>query len=95
MAQLTHRQRGTLETAVVPVHEQHDFLAARDREPPGDLGLQLLLRLFVRLHDGGYTSYAIRTDSDFIRYGREATEFRGRPELELQRIDVLVLRRFP
>jgi hypothetical protein len=69
MAQLAHRQRGTLEAGVVPVHEQHDFLAVRDSEPPRNLGLQLLLRLFVRLDDGGYTSYAIRSDNDFIRYG--------------------------
>ena len=89
MAQLAHRQRGTLEAAVVAVHEQHDFLAARDSEPPRNLGLQLLLRLFVRLDDGGYTSYAIRSDNDFIRYGRKATELRGRPELELQWIDAL------
>ena len=89
MAQLAHRQRGTLEAGVVAVHEQHDFLAARDSEPPRNLGLQLLLRLFVRLDDGGYTSYAIRSDNDFIRYGRKATELRGRPELELQWIDAL------
>ena len=69
------------------MHEQHDFLAVRDGEPPRNLGLQLLLRLCVRLDDGGYTSYAIRSDSDFVRYGRKATQLRGRPELELQWID--------
>ena len=40
-----------LEAAVVAVHEQHDFLAARDGEPPRNLGLQLPLRLGVRLDD--------------------------------------------
>src|SRR5271166_92893 len=89
MAHLAHRQRGSHKADVVAVHEQHDFLAARDSKPPPNLGLQLLFRLFVRLDDAGYTSYAIRSDSDFIRYGRKATELRGRPELELQRSDAL------
>src|SRR4029434_896986 len=89
MAQLAHRQRSTLEADVVPVHEQHDFLAVRDGESPRNLDLQLLLRLFVRLDNGGYTSYAIRSDNDFIGDGRKATELRGQSEAELQWIDAL------
>ena len=81
MAQLAHRQRGTLEAAVVAVHEQHDFLALRDREPPRNLGLQLLFRLFERLDDARYTPDAIGSDNDLVRYGRKATELRGRPSL--------------
>ena len=73
MTQFAHRQRGTFETGVVAVHEQHDFLAARVSEPPPNLGLQLLLCGFVRLENGGYTSYAIRSYSDFVRDGRKAT----------------------
>src|SRR5689334_20181311 len=87
MAQLAHRQGCTREATAVPVHEQHDFLAASDSEPSRNLGLQLLLRLFVCLDDCGGTSYAIRSDRDFIRHGRKATKLRGRPELEPQRIN--------
>src|SRR5208282_4584603 len=95
MAHLANRQRVTLEGAVVAVHVQYDFLAARDSEPPRNLGLQLPLRLFVRLDDSGYTPYAIRSDSDFIRYGRKATELCRQPKLELQWIDALRRGAFP
>ena len=84
MAKLAHGQRASLEAAVVAVHEQHDFLAACDSEPPRDLGLKLLLCLLVRLDDDGDTSHAIRSHCDFIRYGRKATELSGGAELELQ-----------
>ena len=89
VAQLAHGQRSLLEAGVVPVHEQHDLLAAGDGEPTRNLGLQLMLRLFVRLDHGRYTSHAIRSDNDFKRRGRKAPALRGRPELELHRTDAL------
>ena len=66
-------QRGILEARVVTVHEEHHFLAARKRESSRDIGLQLLLRLFIRLHHRARTSYAVRKYGDLVRDGWKAT----------------------
>ena len=74
MAELAHRQRGILEARMVAVHEQHDFLAARECESPLDIGLQLLLRLFIGIDYRTRASDPVRKYGDFIGYGWKATE---------------------